>query len=402
MISVSEALDKILGSATTLEKTVVPIEDALSYTLINDIKADRPIPPFNRVAMDGFAINSSDFKNKTAVDLQIAGRIQTGVKSGLIIYPGQAAQIMTGAPCPEGADAVIKIEDATINGDMVHLVAKKAKPGLNIAPMGEDAEEGKVLIEAGSPLTTAGIAICASVGIHEVPVYRKPKIKIISTGTEIIPPSETPLPHQIRDCNSFTLRVMSQLQNIEATFLGIGEDDLSLLGSMIHDGLDADILILSGGVSMGEFDHVPKLLESNGVKNIFHRIKVKPGKPVWFGKTETTYVFGLPGNPVSVQTCFRIFVEPLIKKLSGSKSPRHKFLKLPLAEDSISKANREHYMPGKLVIKDGWSAIEPVLIRGSGDYSNFEKSHGLFIFPAEIDLMNRGEMVDFLPWREIW
>ncbi len=402
MISVSDALDKILENARTLEETVLPVENALTYNLINDIKADRHIPPFNRVAMDGFAIRSSDFVNKTEVDLQIIGRIQTGVESGLIVNPGQAAQIMTGAPCPEGADAVIKIEDSTINGDTVHLVAKKVEPGLNVAPMGEDAAEGKVLIKAGSPLTTAGIAICASVGIHEVPVYRKPKVKIISTGTEIIPPNENPLPYQIRDCNSFTLRVMSQMQKAETTFLGIGEDDLSLLGSMIQDGLNADILILSGGVSMGEYDHVPKLLESNGVEKIFHRIKVKPGKPVWFGKTDTTFVFGLPGNPVSVQTCFRLFVEPLIKKLSGNSSPKHRFMKLPLAADAASKAPREHYMPGKLVINDGMSAIEPVIIRGSGDYSNFEKSHGLFKFPADINSMNKGDLVEFLPWRERW
>ncbi len=402
MITVPEALGKILNSAKQLDTINLPIEEVLNYYLVDDITADRAIPPFNRVAMDGFAVQSSDFQNCTEKEFQIIGHIQTGVSSDLIVTSGTAVQIMTGAPCPAGADSVVKIEDAEIKGDIVKLVADKIGPGTNVAAMGEDAAEGKILIEAGSLLSTSGIAICASVGKAIVEVYRKPKIKVISTGTEIIPPHEQPLPHQIRDCNSFTARVMSGQISVDAQFLGIGEDDKDVLGKMIQEGLQSDILILSGGVSMGEYDHIPKLLDDNGVEKIFHKIKVKPGKPVWFGKTDGCYVFGLPGNPVSVQTCYRLFVEPLIRKLSGCKNPTHQYLKLPLSEDTTSKAPREHYMPGRFVEKNGASAIEPVIIRGSGDYSNFYASQGIFRFPADISQMNEGQLVEFLPWREIW
>lgn len=310
---------------------------------------------------------------------------------------------MTGAPCPEGADAVVKVEDSSVSGSKVTLTAEKMKPGLNLALLGEDAEQGKVLIEAGTPLTTAAIAVCTSVGLHRVKVYRKPTLSVISTGTEIISPEKTPLPYQIRDCNSYSVRVLSSMHDINARFLGIGEDDQETLSKLIKKGLESDILILSGGVSMGEYDFVPKLLSENGVQNIFHKIRVKPGKPVWFGKTASnTYVFGLPGNPVSVQTCFRLFVEPLIKKLSGSSKPLHSFLRLPLTKSTTSKTNRDNFLPGKLVIKDGLSAIEPIAFSGSGDFSNFAKSDGIFRFPAEEKELASGSIVEFLPWREIW
>lgn len=402
MISVSEALEKILNSATLLDPIELPVEKALGYVLVDPVIADRPIPPFNRVAMDGFACRSADFSGDTAT-FSLIGKIQTGVDSDLVVNTGEAAQVMTGAPCPEGADAVVKIEDATIEENRVTLTAETMKPGLNIAPMGEDAAEGKVLIEAGTQLTTAGIAVCASVGRHKVRVYRKPTLSVMSTGTEIISPDRTPLPHQIRDCNSFTVRVMSEMQDIAANFVGIGEDDEETLSTMIKEGLKSNILILSGGVSMGEFDYVPKLLAENGVRKIFHKIRVKPGKPVWFGKTESgTYVFGLPGNPVSVQTCFRLFVEPLIRKLSGKTAPHHRFLRLELAESAKSKTTRDNYMPGRFEVINGITAIAPVAIRGSGDFSNFEKSDGIFRFPGDIKELPAGSIVEFLPWREIW
>jgi molybdopterin molybdotransferase len=402
MISVNEALQIILENGSALSSQIIPVETALSFALVNDIKSDRPFPPFNRVAMDGFAVRSTDFTDHT-MEFNIIGQVQTGVSSDLVVKPGEAIRIMTGAPCPQGADAVVKIENATILGDKVQLREEKMKPGLNIATRGEDAEKGKTLIKAGSPLSTAGIAICASVGIPRVEVFRKPRVKIISTGTEIVSPVEAPLEHQIRDCNSYTLRALSRSSILESQFLGIGEDDLAVLGKMIRDGLDSDILMLSGGVSMGEFDHIPHLLSENGVTNLFHNVRVKPGKPLWFGKTEKgTFVFGLPGNPVSVQTCFRIFVEPLIRKLSGYTNPLHRFLRLPLTEQVRSKSDREHFMPGILAISESSTSVQPIYIKGSGDFSNFEPSQGLFAFPAEKKELEAGDLVDFLPWREIW
>lgn len=405
MISVVEALQKILASAAPSNTRMLPIENALSHVLANDIKADRPLPPFNRVAMDGFAVRSEDFDGVEdgVVQLKIKGLIQTGVASKTAIKPGEAVQIMTGAPCPDSADAVVKIENAVIDRDTVTLTEPGIKPGLNIASMGEDSEKGRVLIEKGSPLTTAGIAICASVGLDQVAVYRKPTVMVISTGSEIIPPAQTPLPHQIRDCNSYSLCTAAKAMDLDVTLLGIGEDDTSVLGQMIEKGLEADILILSGGVSMGEYDHIPGLLAEKGVQKILHNVRVKPGKPIWFGKTETgTFVFGMPGNPVSVQTCFKIFVEPFIRKLSGRRSPENVFMTLPLSDELFSKTQREHYMPGQIVMHEGQTHIKPIVIRGSGDFSNFESSHGLIKVLQDQNRVGPSTLMEFLPWREIW
>lgn len=402
MIVVAEALAKILNAAVPLGSHKIPIEKSLSHVLAEDVLADRPIPPFDRVAMDGFAVNSADFRT-ASVELKIVDRIQTGVASSRVLNPGEAIQIMTGAPSPQGADAVVKVENAKVDGDWVTLVEEKMKPGLNIAKQGEDAAEGKLLIPAGTPLTTAGIAVCASVGISKVEVGRKPRIRIISTGTEIVPPHQEPLPHQIRDCNSFTLRTLCRALDLEAEFLGISVDDTKILGKLIREGLKADILVLSGGVSMGDYDHVPALLSENGVEKIFHSVEIKPGKPVWFGKTgNNTYVFGLPGNPVSVQTAFKIFAEPLIRKLSGETSPQPRFLYLPLLNDVSSSTPREHYMPGRMSNQEGKTFVEHVSIRGSGDFSNFESSQGLIRCPAEMNLLKANSMVEFLPWGEVW
>ncbi|MFH2132878.1 MAG: gephyrin-like molybdotransferase Glp [bacterium] len=402
MLTVVEALQKIMASAKTLDTHKIPIEKALSHVSVKDILADRPLPPFNRVAMDGFAVRSVDFKNGAA-RLRIVGRIQTGVAIKAEIGPGETVQIMTGAPCPKSADAIVKIENATIEEDWVVLNEPKIKPGLNIAPEGEDAPAGKILIRKGTALSTAGIAICASVGVAEVEVYKKPSLRIISTGSEIISPAEQPLPHQIRDCNSYTLRTLGRAMDLDVTFLGIGEDETGILGELIEKGIGADILILSGGVSMGEFDHIPGLLAAKGVKKILHNVRVKPGKPLWFGKTVNgSYVFGLPGNPVSVQTCFKIFVEPLIRKLSGNQVPENYFMHLPLSEQLVSKTNREHYMPGRFSLHNNQTHIQPVLIRGSGDFANFEQSHGLIKVPMDINRIDAHTPVEFLPWGEFW
>ena len=402
MITVDEALQKILETAIPLDTHKIPINEALNHVVSQDIKADRPIPPFDRAAMDGYAVQSSDFKEPT-VKLQVRGTIQTGVASDLVLKSGEAIQIMTGAPCPEGADAIVKVENAKLDGDWVELTETRMIPWKHIARQGEDAEVGKVLIEAGTSLTTAGIAVCASVGAAEVEVFKRPKVKIISTGTEIIPPDQRPQQHQIRDCNSAALRTLSRAMDLSVDFLGIGIDDTEVLSRMIKDGLEADILLLSGGVSMGNYDHVPRLLEANGVKKVFHKVKIKPGKPIWFGTSESnTYVFGLPGNPVSVQTAFRIFVFPLINRISGENRPESFFLFLPLLEDVKSKTPRENFIPARMINQQGQTFLQYVPTQGSGDFSNFQKSHGLIRCPAEIDLLKAGFVVEFLPWSEIW
>ena len=382
MISVDEALELILNNASVLDRESVSIHEALGRTLVQDVVADRPIPPFNRVAMDGYAVKSSDFTTPT-IKLKQTGEVAAGDNFHQKLQSGEAFKIMTGAPCPAGADAVVMVEKCQQDGDWVTLTEERMAPGLNIAPKGEDAPMGKQLLPAGSILNTAGIAICASVGLTEIPVYRKPEISVISTGTEIISPDQNPLPHQIRDCNSFSTRSLSRMLGIDAQFLGIGEDDQEIQGKMIDEGLKGDILILSGGVSMGDYDFIPELLERCGVKRVFHAIKMKPGKPVWFGKSDNnTYVFGLPGNPVSVQVGYKLLVETLIQKLTGNSSPEPAFLSIELGDAIKVKTSRETFVPGRFEMKDGKTVITQVFLQGSGDFSNVATSHGLIRCPT--------------------
>ncbi len=401
MISIDEALKMILENTSVLEAETVSVHKALGRTLAQNVEADRPLPPYDRVAMDGYAVKSSDFTSNTA-KLKHAGDIAAGSDFNQELQSGEAFKIMTGAPCPTGADAVVMIEHCQKDGDWVTMHEELMAPGLNIAPRGEDAPRGKLLIPEGTILNTAGIAICASVGLTNILVYRKPKISVMSTGTEIIPADQTPLPHQIRDCNSFSSRSLSKVLGIEAKFLGIGEDDKTVQSSMIKEGLQDDILILSGGVSMGDYDYIPGLLAACGVKKIFHSIKMKPGKPVWFGKSDNgTYVFGLPGNPVSVQVSFKLLVETLIQKLSGNKSPEPEFLALELASPIKIRTPRENFVPGRFEFKSGKTVLTQVQLQGSGDFSNLVTSHGLIRCPIGVGEVEKGTLVRFIPWNRI-
>lgn len=398
MISVDEALSIVQNAAVPLPPQAIAVEDALHYTLAQDIVADRPFPPYNRVAMDGYAVKSSDFSD-TFARLKVVNKVGAGENFTGELLAGAAIKIMTGAPCPKGADAVVKVENSEEDGDFIKLSEPDIRPGLNLAKKGEDTPAGKILLTKGTQLSAASIAVCASTGHAAVQVYPKPTLRVISTGTEIVSPAESPLDHQIRDCNSYSVRSLSQGLGVKAEFLGIGKDDKTVLSDLIQKGLEADILILSGGVSMGEFDYIPELLAKAGVKQLIHKICVKPGKPVWFGKTDDgTYVFGLPGNPVSVQVAFKLFAETLIKKLSGSPSPAPSFLQLPLAEKITNRNGREYYIPARFDIKDGRTVISPVHIKGSGDFSNLAQSQGLICCPIDAISIEAGSIINFLPW----
>lgn len=398
MISVDEALSIVQNAAVPLPPQTIAVEKALHYTLAQDIVADRPFPPYNRVAMDGYAVRASDFSNGFA-RLNVIHKVGAGDDFAGELQPGEAIKIMTGAPCPKGADAVVQVEKSELDGEYVKLTSMEIAPGLNLAMKGEDTPAGKVLLEKGTRLSAAGIAVCASTGNAKVLVYPKPTLRVISTGTEIVLPEVSPLDHQIRDCNSYSVRALCQGLGIEAEFLGIGEDDKTVLGNLIKKGLEANILVLSGGVSMGEFDYIPDLLAEAGVKKLIHKILVKPGKPVWFGKTDDgTYVFGLPGNPVSVQVAFKLFAETLIKTLCGHPNPQPSFLQLPLAETIYNNNGREYFIPAKFDVKDGKTVISPVRIKGSGDFSNLARSQGLIRCPMDALSIEAGSIINFLPW----
>ncbi|XDD45830.1 molybdopterin molybdotransferase MoeA [Leptospira sp. WS39.C2] len=396
MISYLEALELILKESIPFGNEFVPIGESFGRVNSENILADRDYPPFHRSAMDGFAISSNEFSNKKTYvynrELH-AGETITKLPNESTI------RIMTGAPVPDGYDAVIKIEDTKLseeNGKKTVLFQNsEIRAWLNIAKQGEDAKKGDLLLPIGTSINISEISLLASLGIDSVPVFSLPKVKIISTGNEVVPIEILPLPHQIRDSNSFTITASLAKFKIIPHSITHVIDDESKMRNAVEQGLDSDILILSGGVSVGEKDLVPSILNQLGVSTIFHKTAIKPGKPIWFGKKGKTFVFGLPGNPMSVQTCFRILIDPFLRKSLGLQ--KEIFLKLPFSDSKNKKHNLTEFFPVRLFTKDK-TYISPIPFNGSGDIKAGRFSDGLAIFPQNQNQLLPEEMIEFLPW----
>ncbi|MDT8446988.1 MAG: molybdopterin molybdotransferase MoeA [bacterium] len=397
MFSVSEAQAAVLASARPFGPENRPIQKALGLTLAQTLAADRPLPPFNRVTMDGYALQAADLLEPG--ELHLIGQLAAGVRPEQAVEPGTCIQVMTGAPLPEGADAVIPVEDTEAQGEMIRF-KRAAQPAENWVPKGSEAEAGAEFFKPGRPVTPSLVAYLASIGKAEVDVFSPPKLVVISTGTELVPTEASPEFYQIRDCNSPAVLAQAAQLGLPVSSLGIAPDEEEALKSQVRRGLQgADILILSGGVSMGEFDLVPKILKESGIEEVFHKVRLKPGKPIWFGRGHGKWVFGLPGNPVSVQVCFKLFVEPLAMALSGRPDPLPPVIRLPLLKAAKKRNQREQYTSARLVQQDGQTWVEEVQIGGSGDFSGLAFSEGLFKFDADLSELAAGTLVDFIYWR---
>jgi len=314
------------------------------------------------------------------------------------IGKGDCLKIMTGAPVPPEADAVIQVELANRDGDEISFEENEnIAKWRNIALQGEDKKASEVLAKKGQICDASIISILAVTGKMQIKVAKLPKISVISTGTEVLPADGPILPHQIRDSNSYALQSLLKKYNIELQHKLLIPDDKSQLMDAVAKGLESDILILSGGVSMGDADFVPEILRANGVKNIFHKIQIKPGKPLWFGKKENgSIVFGLPGNPMSCMAGFKVFIEPFLRAIMGLQE--QKKLHLPLAETHQKRSKFTEYFPCKIVNKDGKTFLKINTYNTSGDIAAMIGSDGLAVHPAERKEVKENELVAFLPW----
>jgi len=397
MLTVTEARALVLGTARSLGTESIPLNQTLGRVSAEPLSADRPLPPFDRITMDGYAVRAVDLTEPK--ELKLTGCIAAGDKPGLVVEPGCCIQVMTGAPMPAGGDAVIEVESTEKKGTHV-LFNRPAKQHENIVPTGSEAQPGQEFFPAGQPVTAQLLAFLASIGKSELTVYRQPQVAVISTGNELVPLGRPPEAYQIRDCNSWSVFGQANELGMPVQSLGIAGDSEEELKEKITAGLaTTDILLLSGGVSMGEWDLVPQVLESLGIKKGFHKVKLKPGKPVWFGTGSGKWVFGLPGNPVSVQACFKLFVEPLILALSGHPDPEPQAICLPLNKGIHKRTDRESYVCAQLVVAEGKTWVEEVRLGGSGDFSGLGFSQGMFRFDADIFDLNQGDLVWFVPWR---
>ena len=368
----------------------VPLLAAQGRILAEDIVADRPYPPFDRATRDGYAVRSADVIDLSA-RLRLVGQIKAGTSFDRAIARGECAEIMTGAPVPEGADAVVMVEFTRREGETV-TVERAASPGENIVPSGSEARAGTTAVVAGTRLRPAQIAAAATVGRAQVNVYRKPRIAIISTGDEVVAIDRTPGPVQIRNSNSFSLAAQIAAAGAEPWHLPIAPDEERRLRELIREGLAADLLLLSGGVSMGRYDLVEVVLRELEAEFFFTGAKIQPGRPIVFGRVRGKYFFGLPGNPISTMVGFDLFARPMISALSGGDAASPLVAQATLAADFKTKTGLTRFLPAEL--REG--TVQVIPWQGSGDIFAASRANCYLIIPPDRERLAGGERVSVL------
>ena len=385
MIAIEKAYDIVLQKAYVLETEKIDFTDSLGRILAEDIKSDIEMPPFDKSAMDGYACRREDFENQ----LEIIETIPAGKYPEKEIGRNQCAKIMTGAPIPHGADCVVPVEIAEeIEGKSVHVIEISHKN--NISYQGEDVKVGTNVLTKGIKIQAQHIAVFAAVGYTDVLVYKQPKVGVISTGDELVEPQKKPSRSQIRNSNGYQL--IAQVQNCGAiaNYMGIADDTPDDTYDKVNKALsENDIVLLTGGVSMGAFDFVPKVLEKAGVKIDFDKLAVKPGKPTTFGMAGKKFCFGLPGNPVSSFIQFELLVKPLIYHMMG-QDYQPLDIRLPMGIDYTRKSTkRKSYFP--IIIKKG--EIFPVDYHGSAHIHALSLAHGIAAIDIGEKEIKKGERI---------
>ena len=403
MLSVEEARAAVALRARSLSPLTLPLENLRGLILAEDVVADLDLPPFDKALMDGYAVRSVDIA-AGRTRLRVIDRVVAGEIPRFPIGQGEAVEIMTGAPMPEGADAVVMVEHSTRDGDFAWLDAPSGiVPGKNRLERGREMRRGDVVVRASTRLTPLAMGVMASVGKTRALVIPRPKAAIVSTGDELVDPDQTPGPGQIRNSNATTLRGLVQERGFEAEILPIARDNQASLTQSFSRGLEADVLLISGGVSAGKLDLVPEVLASLGVECVFHKVRIKPGKPIWFGvgpdrgDRPGTLVFGLPGNPMSSVVGFVLFVRDALEKMAGNTDfagPR--LVPLPLVAPFQHSGDRPTYHPAR-PLKAPRHGLELLVWSGSSDLRGATYADGLAVFPAGDRHYDSGEFVDFLP-----
>lgn len=395
MISVREATDIILQQARRLPKKRVSLPDSLGKILATDIVSDIDMPPFNRSMMDGYALCWQDAQIAPA-KLQVLGFVQAGTNPKFTIEPGQAAKIMTGAPLPRGADSVCQVEktNATGAGTVVEILEPVTK-GQNVVMQAAEVTRGEVVMAAGTYITPAVIGLLAATGNVQIDVFRMPEVAILATGDELVEPGVKPLQGQIRNSNSYTLQALSHKIGLRTHLLGVAKDDKSGLRSKITQGLQQDVLLITGGVSVGDFDLVNAVMRDMQLQILFENVSIKPGKPTMFALTKDhRMVFGLPGNPVSSATVFEVLVRPALKKMMGYPVYQDLHVQATLTQFFVNKSQRENFHPSVTWYEDGKFFCRPLATKGSGDLAGYSRCNSYLICPIDINELHEGNLVN--------
>jgi molybdopterin molybdotransferase len=392
LVSHEEAEEIILSSVRPIDRTEsIIVSEAVNRVLAEDITADRSVPPFDRSAMDGYAVIAEDTFNAgdREVLLQLDGAIHAGEVSGIEITKGHCIQIATGSPKPPGADAIVMVEYTEKQGNNV-LITRPVYPGANISKLGEDIKKGDVVLRKGALLTPAKVGALAALGRTKVEVYQKPKVSVIATGTEIVQPGEPLHPGQIYDVNSFTLEAILKKNGVIVQRYPVITDDPKLLREGIEKALDSDIVVLSGGSSVGERDLLAGILEDMG-RVLFHGVQIKPGKPTLFGTINGKAVFGMPGFPTSCLSNAHIFLVPAIRKMARLPSSTERTMRAKMGKRIVSSSGRKQFLTVR--VENG---IAYPAFKHSGAITSMAQADGYVILPVNLDVIEEGEDIEII------
>jgi len=400
ILSFEDARHVVEEQAAGLRARVTETVDLLASAgrvLAEPVHADRDFPPFPRAARDGYAVRASDLIHVPAT-LEVIAEIRAGAEAENIpenVGPGEATAIMTGAPAPPGADAIVMVEYTTRRQDCVEIT-RGVRAGDNIVPAGSEARKGDLLLSPGTPLDEAAVAVAASVGKSQLRVYAKPQVAVLSTGDEVVAITAQPGPTQIRNSNSYSLAAQILGAGGQPVILPIAPDEPNRLLELIETGLRSDLLLLAGGVSRGEYDLVEEVMVRLEAGFFFTGAQIQPGRPIVFGRARNKYFFGLPGNPVSTMVTFDLFVRPVIEALAGRTLRKLVFLHARLKSEIKTKTGLKRFLPAVLSGEFEQAEVELAGWHGSGDIAATARANGYVVIPPDRERIAAGEWVPVL------
>ena len=401
MLSYTDARQKVIDVANSIRRSLpretIEIEEAFGRVLAHEVLADRDYPPFNRSTRDGFAIRAADAAQPGA-QLECIGELRAGGSFDGVIGPGQCVEIMTGAGVPPSADAVVMIEHTRREGRTITL-ERISKSGDHIVASGSEARRGALLVPIKTRLGYAEMALCAQVGATRLEVFAKPRVAILSTGDEVVDARTRPGPLQVRNSNGISIEVLARTAGAHPLQIGNAPDEKNALRKEIERGLEADILVLSGGVSMGKYDLVEQVLADLGVEFHFTGVEIRPGRPAVFATCREKLVFGLPGNPVSTMVTFELFVLPAIDLFSGAASRALPIFRAKLATSVHEKGSMVHFLPARIDWEGREARVSQLPWQGSGDVVALATANGFLVVGPERPEIAPGEWIDVLPRR---
>ncbi len=392
-----EAQKTVLDSARPLGLEKIGLLEALGRVLGEDIIAARDNPPWDNSAMDGFAVRWEDLKQEHAITKPIVLKVIEEVPAGKVatktVAPGQAIRIMTGAPIPKGANAVVKVEETEPSQASVRIF-KAVEPGANVRPQGEDVKQGDCIIAKGAQIRPAEAGMLAILAKSFVLVHQRPRVAILSTGDELADLDERFDEDKIINSNSYGIAAAVQEAGGIPLLLGIAKDEPVALKEKIAQGLNADILVLSGGVSMGDYDFTKAVFKELGAEMNFWKLAVRPGQPLAFGKIQGRLAFGLPGNPVSSMVTFEQLVRPTILRMGGHRSYGRPVVQAIFQETFSKRPDRRHFLRGVLRRENGELTVRTTGDQGSGILTSMVKANGLIDVPEHVERLKPGDTVD--------